>query len=160
MSTAQPLNISVWRVIDAPAEVVYDLLSDITRMGEYSSENTGGTWLDGATHPVVGARFKGTNRLGFLRWSTKPTVTAANRGRLFAFKVPGASGPLWSYLFEDLGSTTKVTESMRQERPSPLVLRLMQRRAGVTDRAGDLERKMAFTLEHLARVAERHLIPR
>ena len=83
-----PLDVSVTATIAAPARVVYDLISDVTRMPEFSPENIRGQWLGGATGPAVGARFKGTNRLGSTTWSTKPTVTAAEPGRRFAFQVP------------------------------------------------------------------------
>lgn len=45
MSTA-PLAVSVDRIIDAPAEDLYDLISDLTRMGEFSPENNGGEYSD------------------------------------------------------------------------------------------------------------------
>lgn len=87
------------------------------------------------TAPAVGARFKGTNRIGKTSWSTKPTVTVADRGRHFAFKVPGKSGARWSYEFSPIAEGTLVTESMSQEVASQLPIRIIQRRAGVTDRA-------------------------
>lgn len=155
MSKPSPLHVSVTNLIEAPADVVYDLVSDITRMGHYSPENTGGAWLDGATGPAVGARFKGTNKLGFLKWATKPTVTIADRGRRFAFQVPGPGGPLWTYEFESVATGTRVTESMHQDRPSLALIRFMQRRAGVTDRAEHLRRAMTQTLLQIAVVAER-----
>jgi uncharacterized protein YndB with AHSA1/START domain len=154
MSKPTPLAVTVTRVIDAPAEVVYDLVSDITTMGRYSTENTGGEWLDGATGPAVGVRFKGTNRLGSTSWSTKPTITAADRGRTFSFKVPGRSGATWTYELRPVDRGVEVTESMSQERPSPLPIRLLQRRAGVTDRAAHLRTAMSTTLERIAAVAE------
>jgi hypothetical protein len=40
--------------IAAPPEVVYDLLADITRMGEWSPECYRCVWLDGATAAQVG----------------------------------------------------------------------------------------------------------
>jgi uncharacterized protein YndB with AHSA1/START domain len=155
MSQPQPLQVTVSRVIEAPAETVYDLVSDVTRMGDYSPENTGAVWLDGATGPVVGARFKGTNRLGSLTWSTKPTITAADRGRLFAFEVPGRTGSTWTYRFEPVGDGVRVTECMRQDRATPFPIRFLQRRAGVTDRAAHLRDAMTTTLERLATAAER-----
>jgi hypothetical protein len=39
--------------IDAAPERVYDLVSDITRMGEWSPENLCGHWLDRADGPAV-----------------------------------------------------------------------------------------------------------
>lgn len=158
MSKPAPIAVSVTRVVEAPAEVVYDLLSDVTRMGEFSPENTGAEWLGGATGPLVGARFKGANRLGSLRWTTKPTVTAADRGRLFAFEVPGRAGSTWTYTFDPVPGGVRVTESMHQDRVTPLPIRFLQRRAGVTDRAEHLRAGMALTLDRVAAVAERHAV--
>ena len=50
--------------IDAPPERVYDMVADLSRMGEWSPENQGGKWLRGATGASQGARFKGRNRIG------------------------------------------------------------------------------------------------
>lgn len=155
MTRPAPLEVSVSRLIEAPTEAVYDLISDVTRMGEFSPENTGATWKGDATAAQVGARFKGTNRLGWLTWSTTPTITAAERGRRFAFRVPGRSGASWTYEFEPTGSGVRVTESMRQEHPTPLPIRFLQRRVGVTDRAEHLRSDMTVTLDRLAVAAER-----
>jgi hypothetical protein len=154
-ATKAPLAVQVTATIAAPAEVVYDLISDITRMPEFSPENIRGAWLGGATGPEVGARFKGTNKLGSTTWSTKPTVTAAEPGRRFAFKVPGASGALWTYELDERGDVTVVTESMKQAKASSPLIRWFQRRAGVTDRAANLHAAMTTTLERVAAAAER-----
>lgn len=154
MTRPTPLQVSVSRVVEAPADTVYDLVSDVTRMGDYSPENTGAVWLGGATGPSVGARFKGTNRLGWLSWSTKPTITVADRGQRFAFEVLGRSGATWTYDFEPVPGGVRVTESMRQEHPTPLPIRFLQRRVGVTDREEHLRSAMTTTLERLAAAAE------
>src|SRR5438105_289553 len=73
--------------IQAPPEKVYAMLSDVTRMGEWSPECAKAEWIEGATGPVSGARFKGSNKKGILRWSTKPTVKVADPGREFTFEV-------------------------------------------------------------------------
>lgn len=79
--------------ISAPPERVYDLVSDITRMGEWSPECRSCRWTGGASGPAVGARFKARNkgRRG-MSWFNTPTVTVADSGREFAFnrKGPGA----------------------------------------------------------------------
>jgi Polyketide cyclase / dehydrase and lipid transport len=158
MSTKSPVNVTVTKVIAAEADSIYDLVADITRMPHYSPENTAGEWLDGATSPAVGARFKGSNRLGKATWSTKPTVTVADRGREFAFKVPGAAGARWSYRFEPTTGGTLVTESVGQTKRSPLPIRMIQRLNGVTDRNADLRAGMATTLDRLAaEIAADHL---
>lgn len=154
MPAPTPLAVTVSKVVAAPADRICDLISDITAMGQYSTENVAGEWLDGAAGPAVGARFKGTNRLGTTTWSTKPVVTAYEPGQVFAFKVPGRSGATWTYRFEPVDGGTLVTESMRQDRPSPFPIRFLQRRAGVTDRAAHLADAMATTLDRVGAVAE------
>jgi hypothetical protein len=155
MSTQGTVNVTVTKVIAAQPETIYDLVADITRMPTYSPENTAGEWLDGATGPAVGARFKGSNKLGRAKWSTKPTVTAADRGREFAFKVPGAAGAQWTYRFESTTGGTLVTESVVQTKRSPLPIRLIQRFNGVTDRNANLRTAMVTTLDRLAAEIER-----
>lgn len=157
-ASKSPLNVSVTATIAAPAEVVYALISDVTRMPEFSPENIRGEWLGSATGPAVGARFKGTNKLGSTTWSTKPVVTAAEPGRVFAFKVPGASGALWTYELAAHGDVTVVTESMVQTKVSSALIRWFQRRAGVTDRAANLRAAMTTTLERVAVAADRQTI--
>jgi uncharacterized membrane protein len=56
-------------VVDAPAEAVWGLVSDVTRAGEWSVECRGAQWMDGASAPVKGARFRGRNRRNATRWS-------------------------------------------------------------------------------------------
>lgn len=156
MHRPEPVSAAVERHIEAPAELIYDLVSDVTRMGEWSPETIDAGWIGGATGPVAGARFRGRNRLGFASWTTKPVVTAAERGRLFAFRVPGRSGATWRYELHPTSAGTRVVETVSQERPSPLPIRLLQRCAGVTDRSANLAEGMARTLERLAAAATAH----
>jgi uncharacterized protein YndB with AHSA1/START domain len=153
MSKPAPLNITVSTVIPAPADRLYELVADVTQMHRFSPENTSATWIKGATGPSVGATFKGTNQMGKAKWSTKPTVTVAEPGSRFAFKVPGAAGAEWSYTFTPVDGGTLVTESMSQQKPSPAIIRLVQRRNGVTDRAANLRSAMETTLARLATAA-------
>jgi hypothetical protein len=55
-------------VVDAGIEAVWDLVRDPTRVGEWSHECVGCEWLGGASEAVPGARFRGRNRQGLLRW--------------------------------------------------------------------------------------------
>ena len=153
MTKPAPLAISVTALIRADPATVYGLISDITKMNQFSPETVQTSWLDGATEARAGARFKGTNAIGSTRWSTKPMVTAADPGRRFAFAVPGRSGPTWTYQLVAVTGGTEVTESMRQNRPSPLLIRIIQRRAGVVDRSAHLRQGMITTLDRLAAAA-------
>src|SRR3954471_6981176 len=102
-------QVSVTRDIKAPADTVYGLVSDITRMGEWSPENVGGEWKGDVTGPAAGAKFKGNNRSGNRKWSTNATVVDADPGKRFSFKVDavGLSVAEWSYDFQptDAGCT-------------------------------------------------------
>ena len=104
--------------IDAPPDVVYAMVSDVTRMGEWSPETRTCEWIDGATGPAVGARFKGSNKRGILRWSTRPTVRVAEPGKEFTFDVgtPGKEDTRWSYAFAPKDGGTDLTESFESLR--------------------------------------------
>jgi hypothetical protein len=100
--------------IAAPPDVVYELITDIPRIGERSPECYRGEWLDGATQAEVGARFKGYNRIGPIKWATTCVITTADPGREFAFRVVSGKGKeetRWRYTISDVQGVTSVTES-------------------------------------------------
>lgn len=102
--------------IDAPADRLYDIVSDVRRMGDLSPEYRGGRWRRGSRGPAVGAVFVGRNRRGPVVWWTTNEVVEANRGREFAFNTR-QSGFQWRYRFEPApDGGTVVTESRRQWR--------------------------------------------
>jgi hypothetical protein len=90
-------------------EDLYDLVSDITRMGTWSPICTACWWDDGAS-PTVGAWFTGRNELPERTWETRSEVTVADRGHEFAFIVNG-SWTRWGYVFTPVEGGTEVTES-------------------------------------------------
>ncbi|MEN3315283.1 MAG: hypothetical protein V7605_1517 [Acidimicrobiaceae bacterium] len=144
--------------VGAPAEALWDLVTDVTRTGEWSPEATGGAWIDGATGPAVGARFKGTNRRGRTRWSTTCEVTAAAPGREFTFVTgrPGKPETVWRYVFEPDGDGgTQVTESFELVKPLGAVSNFVTRvTTGVKDRRADLEANIGVSLAKLKAIAE------
>jgi uncharacterized protein YndB with AHSA1/START domain len=146
---------SVTLRIAASPERVYAIVSDVTQMGRLSPECTGGRWLGGATGPAVGARFKGTNKRGLVRWSTRNAVVAATPGREFAFETK-ESGTRWSYRLEPDGDGTIVTESRAPWRERPLVARLAARLflGGVEEHEEEMRAGLQATLERLKAVAE------
>ena len=145
-----PIAVSVSREIPAAPRTVYDLISEVTEMSRYSPETVEARWLDGATTATVGARFRGVNALGRLRWTTKPAVTVADPGHRFAFRVPSGARSTWTYQLDPIEGGTLVTESIVTERPLPALVRFLIRRAGVQDRAAHLRAGMCTTLDRLA----------
>ena len=109
---------SLESTIDIAAEpaVVYDLITAIERYGEWSPENLGGVWRDGATG-AVGDWFDGTNRAeGRPDWIRGCQVAEATPNEAFTFVVDGmeANCTWWSYELEpaevDGAAGTRLTE--------------------------------------------------
>lgn len=139
----------------APPAVVYQLVSDVTRMGEWSPETTSCRWLGGAVSATVGARFKGSNRRGWHRWSTTGRVTSAEPGRRFAFDVDLFGIPVaeWAYDIAAEEGGCRVTERWADRRPTWLE-KVSPLATGVTDRAEHNRAGMAETLRRLRAAAE------
>jgi hypothetical protein len=141
--------------IAAPAQRVWDLVSDLPAMGALSQENTGGSWQGGATGPAVGARFTGRNRNGWRRWSTTVRVSRCEPGRAFAFEVAFAGIPVSEWAYEVTGEPggCTVSETWTDRRPAwfkaPAGLA-----TGVRDRAEATASGIEHTLSALKRVAE------
>ncbi len=101
----QPEEVSVW--IDADPHVVWELVSDVTRMGQWSPECRRCVWIGGRRG--VGARFVGVNRRGWVVWVTTNEVERAEPGKSFAFRTR-TNGVRWSYRLEQEGGGTLLTE--------------------------------------------------
>lgn len=142
-------------LIDRPAEELYDLVTDVGGMGRFSPECTGGRWLGRARGPAVGARFKGTNRRGRIRWSTVNRVVAAERGVEFAFETDG-SGARWRYRFEPEGGSTRVTEcrEMFKRRPRSAALFATLLLGGTRSHDAEMDEGLGSTLGRLKAYAE------
>ena len=144
--------------IAAPPQRVYQLVADITRMGQWSPECRRCAWTRGATGPAVGARFKARNkgRRG-PSWFNTPVVTAANPGHEFAFNRsgPGIGSYTWRFVFEPISTGTRLTESYMAERPLPKVMNwLTEKWTGSSDRDADLHEGMTTTLARIKAAAE------
>ena len=142
--------------VAASPETVYALVSDITRYGEWSPENLGGVWLDGATGPAVGARFKAKNKRK-MSWSTTSTVRIADPGKQFSFGTGRGPDTIWTYTLEPADGGTRVTESYETPREPGAIGRFLTKvGTGVAwaDRGADLEAAMRTTLERLKATAE------
>jgi len=147
-----PTSASAAVTIDAPRDAVYELVADVTRMGEWSPECVGCEWLD--TPGTVGSRFRGHNRRGPARWSTTARVLSAERGLEFAFATLHRDeiATRWTYRFEGDGPT-RVTESFEAV-STPFFFAILER-VVMRKRQQQLEDGLRQTLERLKRAAER-----
>jgi uncharacterized protein YndB with AHSA1/START domain len=96
-------------VVAARPELVWDLVADVTRVGEWSPECIRSAWLGEPGRPHPGARFTGYNRLpnGF-EYEVTCVVTEADRPRAFAWVVlddsgdPARPSSSWRYQIDTL----------------------------------------------------------
>ena len=147
-------EVSVW--MDAPPAEVWDLVSDVTRIGEFSPETFEARWTRGSTGPEVGAYFKGhvkRNGVGPTYWSGCK-VTKCVPEEVFEFSVGSDSITVnnWGYRLEPEGTGTRVTEYFRLQPSLPVRLYwlLLGRLRGRTNEQG-----MRTTLERMKAVLER-----
>lgn len=127
---ARTMTVSDTVDIDADPDTLYAMVSDPTRMGSWSPENLGATVIDPAPggEAYVGMSFVGRNKRGPATWVTRCTVTAADPGRRFAFRVHAigvrkprlrAANASWEYRFESTApGTTRVVETWTDDRTS------------------------------------------
>jgi len=111
------MRAAVSLTIDAPPMKVWELVTDITKMGEYSPEVVEAEWIGDATGPAVGARYRGHVRRNekwpVLYWTTCE-ITECKPGELFEFAVMMGDRAVnvWRYEFRPAGDGgTEVTES-------------------------------------------------
>ena len=147
--------------VAAPAARVWELVIDLERMGQWSPEYQGGEWLDGATGPVVGARFKGRNKRREREWESVSTVIESAVGRSFAWAVGNPQNPAATWRF-DLTPDSAGTRVHQYVQLGPGPSGLTARIAELPDREEDiiaartaeLQRHMQITLQGLKTSAE------
>ena len=156
MRLIKPLGGEVSLSMAAPPEKVWALVSDVTRIGEFSPETFEARWTRGSTGPAVGATFKGhvkRNGVGPVYWSGCQ-VTQCVENEVFEFSVGTDSTTVnnWGYRLEPEGEGTRVTEYFRLEPSLPVRLYwlLLGRLRGRTNEKG-----MRTTLERMKEVVER-----
>lgn len=97
--------------IDAPVDKVWGLISDLSRMPQWSPQCR----MMKALGPVrPRTRTINLNRRGRLFWPTTSTVTEVIPEKKLAFKV-NANGTIWSYELEPTATGTRVVETRHAE---------------------------------------------
>jgi hypothetical protein len=142
--------------IDADADALYAMVSDLPRIGEWSPECERVEWEGDVVTPTVDTTFVGHNAVGpgrRIRYQRHGRVLAADPGREFTFITDegGRESTEWSYTFSPLpDGGTRVTEAYNV-RWIPTWARILD---VPTNRHKDLLRGMRTTLERLKVTAE------
>jgi hypothetical protein len=93
----------VSRRVPAPANELWPYVSDLNFSARFSTEFQGAEWLDGATRPALGARFRGTNEHPVVgRWQVDCVITEFEPNRLIGWDVIGPDGVAasWRYALD------------------------------------------------------------
>ena len=142
--------------MNATPEQVWALVSDVTRIGEFSPETFEAKWVEPATGPEVGAEFKGhvkRNEKGPIYWTTcRVKVYEPNEEFTFDVVQSGNTVNTWGYKLAPAdGGGTDVTEFFHLAEALPLKIywTLMGWARGKTNRNG-----MRRTLEAMKAVVE------
>ena len=151
--------------VDADIDVLWEVVRDVTRVGEWSHECVGAEWLGDADTPVPGARFRGRNRAGVFRWGRVCEIVSADPHELVWITVPTALYPdssEWRIALDEIDNGTRISQEFRVLR-APKVLSVLyalvipahrDRSAALAD---DLKR--LGTLVRSARASDRHRLP-
>lgn len=142
-------------VIHRPPEVLYGLVSDVARTGEWSPICKA-CWWDEGDGPHAGAWFTGRNETPKRTWETRSEVIVAEPGREFAFVV-GGSLVRWGYTLSPVDSGTQLTESWEF---LPGGIARFEDRYGadaqgqIANRTEEAHRGIPITLAAMKRIAE------
>ncbi|OBJ17792.1 hypothetical protein A5653_11770 [Mycobacterium colombiense] len=138
--------------VRAAADQVYAVISDVTRIPEWSPETRRAEWL-------APNRFRAWNRRRLGRWRTVANVVEAEPGHRFSFVVQAMGGDWtqWTYLIEpgSTAGTTRLTEMVRMCVPLPFGAVVFERLfLFVRDRRGDLQKNLDVSVDRIRRIVE------
>ncbi len=140
--------------IDAAPEQVWELLTDFSRMAQWSPETVRMLPLKrGGLR--VGQWYLGINRRKAFIWPSRSVVAAVDHGRRLVWDTK-TSGAQWIWELEQVEGGTRVVH----RRPVPTRLTLLSRASGPTvlggslEHADELEQGMARTVAGLKAAAE------
>lgn len=110
--------------VDAGIDKVWDVVCDVTRVGEWSHECVGAAWLGESDSAIPGARFRGRNRAGMFRWGRVCEVISAEPYELVWRTVPSRLYPdssEWRITLDKVDGGTRISQHFRVLR-APKVL--------------------------------------
>lgn len=138
--------------VRAPADRVYAVVSDVTRIPEWSPETRRAEWL-------APDRFRAWNRRRLGRWRTVANVVEASPGHKFSFvvQVMGGDWTQWTYLMEpgSMAGATLLTEEIRMCVPLPFGVVVFERLfLFVGDRRVDLQHNLEVSVNRIRTIVE------
>ena len=141
--------------VEAPVQDVWPVVSDVTRVGEWSHECRSAVWTSGAG-PVLGARFRGRNRAGRWRWSRTCEIVAVDEPHEIAWRtVPTWLFPdstEWRIALAPSGRGTRISQTFTVLRAPWLLDRLYAR---LIPSHQDRDGRLAADLARIGAVAQR-----
>ena len=153
------LENSVALTVDAAIDDVWDVVRDVTRVGEWSHECVGAAWLGNSTSATPGARFRGRNRSGMFRWGRVCEIVSAMPYELTWRTVPSTFYPdssEWRIALHEGDAGTTISQHFRVIR-APKLLSVLY--ALLLPNHRDRTNALIEDLERLGEVARRQRTP-
>lgn len=134
--------------VEVPAEAVWKVISDVTRVGEWSGECRSCEWVGDSAEAAPGARFRGGNRRGWMRWTRLNEIDVADAPSEIVWRTLLSAiyrdSTEWRVSLRPTPDGTEVTESfriLRLSRPMEAFVGLLQ--PAHRDRSKDLADDLA-----------------
>jgi uncharacterized protein YndB with AHSA1/START domain len=109
-----PRQVRVDAIIDAPPTAVWAVVGDPRRTGDWSHECLEVEFVDGATAPAIGVRFRGRNQVGKRGWSRTCEIVGYEPGREISWRtIPTGTyrdSTIWTITVDPEGSGSRITE--------------------------------------------------
>ena len=134
--------------VTATPDEVWQVISDVTRTGEWSHECGGVHWVDGATAAVPGARFRARNHAGLVRWGRVSELVTVDAPCEISWQtVPTMFYPdstVWRFQLEPVKGGTRIVQEFHVVKTTwmePVYAVIVPRHRDRTERLkADLER--------------------
>lgn len=156
-------EVTVGADISAPADRVWQVISDIAVMPRFSTELVSVQWADGFSEPGLGAQFLGRNRNSVIgEWTTRSQITVFDPPRAFGWSVgdPEMPAATWRFDLQPCAVGTRLTYTA-QIGPGPSgVTMLIERNPAraeriVEGRLAQFREAMTTTLAGIGQLAEK-----